>query len=84
LMEAAAFLKEQGAVRVTAAFTHAVLSGNAVERLDASVIESFVFTDTVPLQGKSSPKFEVISVAEIFAKAIRRIHKGDSLSELFR
>lgn len=84
LMEAAAFLKDKGAVRVTAAFTHAVLSGNAVERLESSVIERLVFTDTVPLQGKESDKFEVISVAEIFAKAIRRIHKGDSLSELFR
>lgn len=84
LMEAAAFLKEKGAVRVTAAFTHAVLAGNAVERLEGSTIERFVFTDTIPLQGKMSSKFEVLSVAEIFAKAIRRIHKGDSLSELFR
>jgi len=84
LMEAAAFLKDQGAESVIAAFTHAVLSGSAVERVQSSVIEQLVFTDTIPLQEKSSPKFEVISVAEIFAKAIRRIHKGDSLSELFR
>lgn len=84
LMEAAAFLKDQGAERVIAAFTHAVLSGTAVAKVEGSVIERLVFTDTIPLQGKASPKFEVISVAEIFAKAIRRIHKGDSLSELFR
>ncbi|TNF23786.1 MAG: ribose-phosphate pyrophosphokinase [Deltaproteobacteria bacterium] len=83
LMEAAAFLKEQGAESVIAAFTHAVLSGTAVERVDASVIEQLVFTDTIPLQGKESKKFEVISVAEVFAKAIRRIHKGDSISDLF-
>lgn len=84
LIEAANFLKEQGAVSVTAAFTHAVLAGHAVERLEASSIERLLFTDTIPLQGKRSPKFKVLSVAHIFAKAIRRIHDGDSISALFR
>ena len=84
LCEAARFLKEQGALSVTAAFTHPVLSGNAVERLKASVIEELVFTDTIPLQGKSCGKFKVLSIAEMLAKAIRRIHDGDSISALFR
>ncbi len=84
LTEAAAFLKERGANRVTAAFTHAVLSGPAVERLQASEIEQLVFTNTIPLQGKQSDKFRVLSVARIFAEAIRRTHRGESVSELFR
>jgi len=84
LIEAAAFLKDQGALSVTAAFTHGVLSGNAVERLDKSDIAGLTFTNTIPLQGKTSSKFQVLSVAELFAQAIRRIHDGDSISNLFR
>lgn len=84
LVEAAAFLKERGALEVTAAFTHGVLSGNAVERLDSSSIDRLTFTNTIPLQDKRSDKFRVLSVAELFAKAIRRIHDGDSISNLFR
>ncbi|MFO0751116.1 MAG: ribose-phosphate pyrophosphokinase [Myxococcota bacterium] len=84
LIEAAKFLLEKGATKVTAAFTHAVLGGSAVERLDASPIEKLTFTNTIPLQGKTSKKFEVLSVAELFAQAIRRIHDGDSISALFR
>lgn len=84
LVEAAKFLLDQGATKVTAAFTHGVLSGSAVEKLDASPIEKLTFTNTIPLQGKKSAKFEVLSVAELFAQAIRRIHDGDSISSLFR
>ncbi len=84
LVEAANFLMERGAQAVTAAFTHPVLAGTAVERLERSAIHELVFTDTIPLAGKESSKFRVLSVAEIFAKAIRRIHDGDSISELFR
>jgi ribose-phosphate pyrophosphokinase len=84
LIEAAKFLLDKGAARVTAAFTHAVLAGPAVTRLNDSPIERLTFTNTIPLQGKASAKFQVLSVAELFAKAIRRIHDGDSLSALFR
>ncbi len=84
LIEAASFLKDQGALSVNAAFTHGVLSGNAVERLDKSDIASLTFTNTIPLQNKLSSKFQVLSVAELFAQAIRRIHDGDSISNLFR
>lgn len=84
LVEAANYLMENGAKSVTAAFTHPVLSGPAVERLDKSCIGQIVFTDTIPLGDKRSDKFKVLSVAELFAKAIRRIHEGESISELFR
>lgn len=84
LIEAANFLMDRGALSVIAAFTHAVLAGSAVERLTSSAIDRLVFTDSIPLQGKASPKFEVLSVADLFAKAIKRVHGGDSLSELFR
>lgn len=84
LVEAANFLVEHGAISVGAAFTHGVLSGNAVERLDNSKISRLVFTDTVPLLGKTSDKFQVLPVGKLFAQAIRRIHDGDSISVLFR
>ncbi|MGM0578291.1 MAG: ribose-phosphate diphosphokinase [Myxococcota bacterium] len=84
LIEAANFLKDKGAISVTAAFTHPVLAGEAVRRLEDSAIEELVFCDTIPLQGKWSEKFRVRSVATLFAKAIRRIHDGDSISQLFR
>lgn len=84
LVEAARFLLDKGATKVTAAFTHAVLAGPAVQRLNDSCIEGLTFTNTVPMQGKRSDKFEVLSVAQLFAKAIRRIHDGDSISALFR
>lgn len=84
LVEAANFLLEKGALSVNAAFTHGVLSGQAVERLDQSPISKLTFTNTIPLQGKTSSKFQVLSVAELFAQAIRRIHDGDSISALFR
>ena len=84
LIEAAQFLTENGATSVTAAATHAVLSGGALARLDGSVIEELVFTDTIPINDTLPAKFTILSMAELFAKAIRRIHEGDSISELFR
>jgi len=84
LIEAANFLMEKGATGVIAAFSHPVLAGHAVERLNESVIDRLVFTDSIPLDGKTSPKFEVLSVAHVFAEAIQRIHRSDSISELFR
>ena len=84
LVEAAEFLLKEGATSVTAAATHAVLGGEAVKRLDKSCIEQLVFTNTIPLQGKESSKFRVLSVAQIFSEAIGRIHDGRSVSQLFR
>ncbi|NLY67289.1 MAG: ribose-phosphate pyrophosphokinase, partial [Tissierellia bacterium] len=73
ITKAAAVLKDFGAKKVYACATHAVLSGPAVERIESSVIEKFVVTDTIPLtEEKKTDKMEVVSVAPIFAEAIRR------------
>jgi ribose-phosphate pyrophosphokinase len=81
----AAALKECGAARVLAAATHAVLSGQAVEKIDGSPIEQLVLSNTIPLRdhSRSCRKIDTISVAEIFGEAIRRIHDGNSVSSLF-
>ena len=86
LGKAAQALKAGGAQRVLAAATHAVLSGPAVERLVGSVIEKLIVTDTIPLSAEAvaSGRVEVVSVAPIFAEAIRSIHSNDSVSRLFR
>ena len=84
ITKAAAVLKDFGAKKVYACATHAVLSGPAVERIESSVIEKFVVTDTIPLtEEKKTDKMEVVSVAPVFAEAIRRIHLNESVSILF-
>jgi len=62
------------------------LSGPAVERVMSSPIEKIVVTDTIPLRPDAiaSGRFEVVSVASVFAEAIRSIHSNDSVSRLFR
>lgn len=84
LTEGAKELKEQGAEQIFAFCTHGVLSGNAVRSIESSPIEKLFITNTISLSpDKNSKKIEVISVAEIFANAIRRIHFGESVSSLF-
>lgn len=81
---AAVKLKEAGACHIYTCFTHPVLSGQSIARLDASPIEEIFITDTIPLAPeKQSKKFKVISVAELFAKAISDIHRDESISSLF-
>ena len=82
LTSAITALKEAGAKEVYGACTHPVLSGNAVERINNSQIAKIVITDTVPF-GQSSEKLEVRSVAGIFAEAIKRAYKNQSISSLF-
>ena len=66
------------------ACTHAVLAGPAVQRLSRPEIKELIVTDTIPLSAeKRTEKTTVISVAHLFAEAIRRIWTGDSVSELF-
>jgi len=86
LGKAAQALQAGGAQRILAAATHPVLSGPAVERIMASPIERIVVTDTVPLSPEAAAcgKVEVVSVASVFAEAIRSIHSNDSVSRLFR
>ncbi len=77
-------LKELGARDVYACCTHPVLSGPAIKRIQDSVIKELVVTDTIPLsKGKMISKIKVMSVAPIFAEAIRRIYKNISVSKLF-
>lgn len=83
IAEAARFCMERGALSVRVVATHGVLSGKAMKIIDDSPIGQVLVTDTIPLQGKQSPKLETVSVADLFAKAIRRIHSGDSISDLF-
>lgn len=84
LTKAAARLKEMGAQRVIAMCTHAILSGPAVSRIQESIIEKLIVTDTVRIDGaKLIDKIEVVSVAELFGRAIMRIHNEESISSLF-
>ncbi len=85
LCEAAAALKANGAIKVVAYCTHPVLSGRAVERIQNSVLDELVVTDTIPLSGQASAchKIRQLSVAELLAETIRRIAEEDSVSSLF-
>ncbi|QJD85827.1 ribose-phosphate diphosphokinase [Cohnella herbarum] len=81
---AANALKEAGAADIYACCTHPVLSGPAIERLDASPIVEIVITDTIPLrQPCATNKVKVLSVAPLIAEAIVRIHEKQSISKLF-
>lgn len=85
MCKAAAALKERGATEVYACATHGVLSGPAIERIQESVIKELIITDTIPLpEEKKIDKIEVLSMAPLFAEAIRRIHSEHSVSILFR
>ncbi|MEY2333608.1 ribose-phosphate pyrophosphokinase [Acidithiobacillus ferrianus] len=85
LCEAAHALKAQGAIKVCAYCTHPVLSGPAMERIESSMLDELVVTDTIPLRpdARGSGKIRVLSVAELLAETIRRIAEEDSVSSLF-
>jgi ribose-phosphate pyrophosphokinase len=84
LVDAARVLVEHGAIAVYAAVSHGLLAGSAIERLDDSPIERLFMTDSVETHPvMSSPKIEVVSVAGLFAEAIRRIANRESISDLF-
>ena len=85
LCKAASALKERGAKQVLAYCTHAVLSGSAVSRINASTLDELVVTDTIPLSDDAhkSPKIHQLSVADVLAETVRRISNEDSVSSLF-
>ena len=85
LCHAAAALKEQGATRVVAYVTHPVLSGRAIENLANSTLDELVVTDTIPLseEAKGCDRIRVLSVSELLAESISRIHRNESISTLF-
>tara|TARA_R100000908_G_scaffold64783_1_gene49972 strand:+ start:30475 stop:31407 length:933 start_codon:yes stop_codon:yes gene_type:complete len=82
LTNAAAALKERGALNIIAICTHPILSGPAFQRIEDSPIDEVLVTDTVQLR-QPSDKIKVLSVANIFAEAIQRIHTNDTISALF-
>jgi ribose-phosphate pyrophosphokinase len=85
LVEAAVALDSKGAREVHACCVHPVLSGPAVQRLNDSIIRELTVTNTIPLRPEAvgNPKFKVLSVGNILAEAIKRIHCNDSVSSLF-
>jgi ribose-phosphate pyrophosphokinase len=83
LRAAAETVRHEGASCVFAAATHAVLSGNAFENLDAAGFEQVVVTDTIPLRRGAPGNLKVLSVADILTDTIRRIFTDDSVSEVF-
>jgi len=85
LTQAANALVDKGATKVYAYATHAIFSGPAVERITKCPLEEVVVTDTIPLAPAAAAcsKIHSLSVAALFAEAIRRIHSADSLSSLF-
>ena len=85
LCGAAQALRDNGARKIVAVATHGVLSGPAVERIDASPLSEVVVADTMPLPllARGSSKIKQVSVARLLGEAIKRIHNGDSVSSLF-
>ena len=84
MVNAAKVMKDMGARDIYVACTHPVLSGPAFERIRDSVIKELIVTNTIPLPvGKPVDKIKVLSVAPLFAEAIKRIYEGLSLSKLF-
>lgn len=82
LMKAADALLSKGAVEVSAYITHGVLSNEGSEKIQGSQLNNLVISDTVPV--KQSNGIKVISVAPLFAEAIRRVHNDETLSILFK
>lgn len=82
LTRAASALKDHGALNIMAACTHGLLSGPAYDRIESSQLERLIVTDTIPLK-RPSDSIEVVSVSNLFAKAIRNIYTDRSVSTLF-
>ena len=82
LTKAADMLMDEGAKSVRAYCTHGVLSGNAIERIEASALEELVITDTIPLK-RNSDKIRTLSVAPLFAAVMRKVQSNESISDHF-
>ncbi len=82
ICKAAELIMQNGAASVRAICTHPILSGKAIDNINNSVLEELVITNTIPLRAASS-KIKVLTVADLFAKAIRKLQDKDSISSLF-
>jgi len=86
LVEAIKALKENGALSISAAITHPVLAGPAIERIESCPIDELIVTDTIPLSEKarnSAKRIKVLSVSKLLGEAIKRIKNNESVSSLF-
>lgn len=82
ICKAADHIMDSGARSVRAMVTHPVLSGNAYDNIEKSALAEVIVTNTIPLN-KNSSKIKVLSIAPVFAKALRKIHNFESVSSLF-
>jgi ribose-phosphate pyrophosphokinase len=82
LTKAADLMIENGASSVRAMTTHAILSGEAYERIENSKLTELIVTDTIPLR-KQSDKIKVLSVADLFADIMKKVTNHESISESF-
>ena len=85
IVKAASALKANGAERVFACAVHGVLSGPAIERLEAAPLDQVIITNTIPLRDRATScrKIKQLSVARLLGQAIRSIHEETSVSSLF-
>lgn len=84
IAEAARILKENGAKEIYAACTHAILCGNAIEKIEKSPIKELVATNTVPIsKEKQIEKIKILSIAPLFAETIKRVNEAKPLGDLF-
>ncbi|KAL3453289.1 phosphoribosyltransferase-like protein [Aspergillus insuetus] len=86
ITRAAKLLKKEGASKVYALVTHGILSGDAIDRINASSLDKVVVTNSVDQADhlRRCPKLEVLEIGHVFAEAIRRVHHGESISALFQ
>jgi len=84
VVNAAVALRAAGAERIRVFCVHALLSGDAVERIAESPISEAVVTDTIPLRVKNRAKLTVVSISGLLSEAIKRIHENRSVSSLFK
>ena len=82
ISKASNLIMKKGAKSVRAIITHPILSGNAEKNINSSSLKELVVTDSIPLKFKNK-KIKVLSIAGLFAKAIRKIHENESTSSLF-
>jgi len=83
IAKAADLMKSKGARSVRACATHAVLSGTAIDRLDASALDEVLLTDSIPLRPHQSNKLTVLSCAPLFADVIQKVYENKSISSSF-
>ena len=84
ICQGAEALYNNGAKKIFACCTHAVLSGPAIQRLQDSHIDKLVVLDTIPLpEEKKLPKIEVLSVAKVFAQAIKIVYEDAKMSDIY-